>query len=194
MPEEWSPLHDRAICILDTRGYSHEDMVKKVKSNFVELQRKVLTPAMVDKQLRILDQRIEIPYWRVGLATLKDDSQEDNKRGRTLSPKAADDKSKNRSPSKIPRRSGEAGSRPSATKDRTHSPSKTPRKDGESGPRARDSAQDLYALIAQKEAEELAKITAREKEKTENWKPRGPRSKNDVEVRQPLGETHSGYR
>lgn len=167
MPAEWVHLHDRAICILDTREYTHEEMVKKMKSSFPELERKYLSPAMIDKQLRIMDQKVEIPYWRVGIAALDKEMQkekEKEKRGHTLSPRTAKNGDKSQSPSKIPRRSGEARPTPSATQDRSRSPTKIPRK--------RDSAQELWALMQQKEAEELAKIAARDKAKRENWRPR----------------------
>ena len=194
MPEEWNELHDRALCILDTRDYTHEGMVKFVKRQFPALARKCLTPAMVDNQLRIMDQKIDIPYLRVGLASLKDDAEEEKKRGRTLSPKMVENKTKSQSPSKIPRRSGEAAAMQSATKDGTQSPSKILQENTEPALHSKDSAQDLWALMAQKEAEELAKIAGRDKEKKENWRSRGARFRNDLEVRQPHGEMRSRRR
>ncbi|EME47458.1 hypothetical protein DOTSEDRAFT_125148 [Dothistroma septosporum NZE10] len=203
LPEKWSPLHDRAMCILDTRGYTHEAIVKKLKSTFVELQEKCLTPVMIDKQLRILDQKPEIPYWRVGLATLtsaEEEKEEEKKKkkkgqGRALTPKTAGSTGDNQSPSELPRRSTEAVSASSATKNSTRSLSKISRKDTESALHGKDSTQDLYVLMAHMEAKELAKTATQHQEEQENWKPHGPRAKgstNSLRMRQPLAQISSG--
>lgn len=73
LPSHWGPQHDRAICILDARNYNHAAIVLKVRRAFPELHG-MLTPAMVDKRLRQLDQNVYIDYWAVGLA--KSDKQQ----------------------------------------------------------------------------------------------------------------------
>ena len=54
LPDAWTQRHDRAICVLDSRNYSHNAIVAKLRRVFPEL-RGTLTPLMVDKRLRILD-------------------------------------------------------------------------------------------------------------------------------------------
>lgn len=66
LPSGWQLYHDRAICILDSRDYDHDDIVVKMRRCFPELKG-VLTPLMIDKRLRILDQNIEVDYWRSGV-------------------------------------------------------------------------------------------------------------------------------
>lgn len=67
LPHNWTAQHDRAICILDARNYSLTGIVAKVRRTFPNL-RGTLTPAMIDKRLRQLDQDVSIDYWAVGLA------------------------------------------------------------------------------------------------------------------------------
>lgn len=67
LPRNWGRRQDRAICILDASNYSLGGIVAKVRHVFPDLDG-TLTPAMVDKRLRQLDQIIEIDYWAVGLA------------------------------------------------------------------------------------------------------------------------------
>lgn len=64
LPESWTTQHDRAICLLDSRNYSHSAIVAKLRRVFPEL-RGTLTPLMIDKRLRILDQNVELDYWRI---------------------------------------------------------------------------------------------------------------------------------
>jgi len=66
LPAAWETHHDRAICLLDSRNYSHSAIVVKLRRCFPEL-RGVLTPLMIDKRLRILDQNVDLDYWRTGL-------------------------------------------------------------------------------------------------------------------------------
>ena len=66
LPAAWETHHDRAICLLDSRNYSHAAIVVKLRRCFPEL-RGVLTPLMIDKRLRILDQNVDLDYWRTGL-------------------------------------------------------------------------------------------------------------------------------
>ncbi|KAI7171657.1 hypothetical protein KC324_g10912, partial [Hortaea werneckii] len=68
----WTQHHDRAICVLDAKGYSLHTIVSHLRKNFPrELRGSILTPAMVDKRLRVLDQDVEIDYWRVGLGLVR---------------------------------------------------------------------------------------------------------------------------
>lgn len=67
LPRNWGRRQDRAICILDASNYSLSGIVAKIRHVFPDLDG-TLTPAMVDKRLRQLDQIIEIDYWAVGLA------------------------------------------------------------------------------------------------------------------------------
>lgn len=66
LPDNWSRQHDRAICVLDSRNYSHPAIVAKLRRVFPDL-RGTLNPLMIDKRLRILDQRLDIDYWSVGI-------------------------------------------------------------------------------------------------------------------------------
>lgn len=66
LPAGWTQQHDRAICVLDARNYALPTIVAKIRRTFPGL-RGILTPGMVDKRLRQLDQDVEIDYWRVGL-------------------------------------------------------------------------------------------------------------------------------
>jgi hypothetical protein len=64
LPDAWNVQHDKAICLLDSRNYSHATIVAKLRRVFPELQG-TLTPLMIDKRLRILDQNVELDYWRI---------------------------------------------------------------------------------------------------------------------------------
>ncbi|RMY52113.1 hypothetical protein D0863_14369 [Hortaea werneckii] len=72
LPNSWTQHHDRAICVLDAKGYSLHTIVSHLRKNFPrELRGSILTPAMVDKRLRVLDQDVEIDYWRVALGLVR---------------------------------------------------------------------------------------------------------------------------
>ncbi|RMY51349.1 hypothetical protein D0865_06400 [Hortaea werneckii] len=72
LPNSWTHHHDRAICVLDAKGYSLHTIVSHLRKSFPrELRGSILTPAMVDKRLRVLDQDVEIDYWRVGLGLMR---------------------------------------------------------------------------------------------------------------------------
>ncbi|KAI7232580.1 hypothetical protein KC330_g5833 [Hortaea werneckii] len=72
LPNSWTHHHDRAICVLDAKGYSLHTIVFHLRKSFPrELRGSILTPAMVDKRLRVLDQDVEIDYWRVGLGLVR---------------------------------------------------------------------------------------------------------------------------
>ncbi|KAI7335990.1 hypothetical protein KC354_g17797, partial [Hortaea werneckii] len=72
LPNSWTQHHDRAICVLDAKGYPLHTIVSHLRKSFPrELRGSILTPAMVDKRLRVLDQDVEIDYWRVGLGLVR---------------------------------------------------------------------------------------------------------------------------
>ncbi|RMZ06797.1 hypothetical protein D0862_04509, partial [Hortaea werneckii] len=72
LPETWTHHHDRTICVLDAKGYSLPTIVAHVRKSFPrDFRGSLLTPAMVDKRLRVLDQDVEIDYWRVGLGLVR---------------------------------------------------------------------------------------------------------------------------
>ncbi|GAB7352942.1 hypothetical protein MBLNU459_g3520t2 [Dothideomycetes sp. NU459] len=76
LPPNWTVVHDRAICVLDTCGYSLKEIVKKLRNAFTELTGQVITPSMIDKRLRTLDQIPDIDYFRIGLDRLRSRSTE----------------------------------------------------------------------------------------------------------------------
>lgn len=67
LPADWTIVHDRAICVLDARGYTLEQSISKLRRAFPELIGSVMTIMMIDKRLRILDQNPEIDYFKVGM-------------------------------------------------------------------------------------------------------------------------------
>ncbi|KAI7009805.1 hypothetical protein KC366_g17316 [Hortaea werneckii] len=72
LPTGWTQHHDRAICVLDAKGYSLPTIVNHLRKTFPrDLRGSILTPAMVNKRLRVLDQDVEIDYWRVGLGLVR---------------------------------------------------------------------------------------------------------------------------
>ena len=70
LPPDWTTVHDRAICVLDACDYSLETSIKKIRSAFPELAGSMLTPVMIDKRLRTLDQNPNIDFFRIGLEHL----------------------------------------------------------------------------------------------------------------------------
>ncbi|KAK5120149.1 hypothetical protein LTR85_006630 [Meristemomyces frigidus] len=70
LPGGWAQQHDRAICVLDARNYSLATIITKLRRTFPGLNG-ILTPGMIDKRLRQLDQDVDIDYWRVGLQGTK---------------------------------------------------------------------------------------------------------------------------
>ncbi|KAK6416300.1 hypothetical protein LTR95_017473 [Oleoguttula sp. CCFEE 5521] len=68
LPQAWTQQHDRAICVLDSCNYSPLAMVSKLRRVFPELVG-TLTTLTIEKRLRILDQNVEIDYWRIETAT-----------------------------------------------------------------------------------------------------------------------------
>ncbi|GAB7327031.1 hypothetical protein MBLNU13_g10968t2 [Cladosporium sp. NU13] len=64
LPDSWTTEHDRAICWLDSKNFSHPTIVAKMRRAYPGL-RGTLTPLMIDKRLRILDQNVELDYWRI---------------------------------------------------------------------------------------------------------------------------------
>ncbi|OQN99547.1 hypothetical protein B0A48_14689 [Cryoendolithus antarcticus] len=75
LPQAWTQQHDRAICVLDSRNYSPLAIVSKLRRVFPELIG-TLTPLMIEKRLRILDQNVEIDYWRIGTASSTSETRE----------------------------------------------------------------------------------------------------------------------
>nr|OQO29141.1 hypothetical protein B0A51_02725 [Rachicladosporium sp. CCFEE 5018] len=75
LPQTWTQQHDRAICVLDSRNYSPLAIVSKLRRVFPELIG-TLTPLMIEKRLRILDQKVEIDYWRIGTASSTSETRE----------------------------------------------------------------------------------------------------------------------
>lgn len=67
LPVLWTVAHDRAICVLDARGYTLQQSIRKLRRAFPELIGCVVTPFMIDKRLRVLDQIPEVDYFKVGL-------------------------------------------------------------------------------------------------------------------------------
>ncbi|GAB7365024.1 hypothetical protein MBLNU230_g5805t1 [Neophaeotheca triangularis] len=101
LPLAWNQAHDRAICVLDARGYDLASIVSKIKRVFPMLKG-TLTMGMIDKRLRVLDQRIELDYWRLGL-------RGNGSGGNVVSHAAGAGKSKGRAENSSPR-SAEPGS------------------------------------------------------------------------------------
>jgi hypothetical protein len=85
LPKEWNGVHDHAMCVLDTCNYSLSAIVKKLRSAFPELSKAPLTPTMVDKRLRVLDQNPDIDYFRTGLEHANREGMEKARRGKTVS-------------------------------------------------------------------------------------------------------------
>ncbi|KAI4750411.1 hypothetical protein E4T52_17020 [Aureobasidium sp. EXF-3400] len=85
LPKEWNGTHDHAICVLDTCNYSLNAIVKKLRSAFPELSKAPLTPTMVDKRLRVLDQNPDIDYFRTGLEHANREGMEKARRGKAVS-------------------------------------------------------------------------------------------------------------
>ncbi|KAG9675644.1 hypothetical protein KCU95_g18268, partial [Aureobasidium melanogenum] len=85
LPREWNGTHDHAMCVLDTCNYSLNAIVKKLRSAFPELARSPLTPTMVDKRLRVLDQNPDIDYFRTGLEHVNREGLEKARRGKATS-------------------------------------------------------------------------------------------------------------
>lgn len=69
LPAAWTPQHDKAICVLEFRGYTNEMIVSKIRETFREIQG-ILTPGMIEKRLRQLDQNVEIRYWQIAIEHL----------------------------------------------------------------------------------------------------------------------------
>jgi len=67
LPTKWTVVHDRAICVLDARGYTLQQTISKLRHAFPELIGSVMTPMMIDKRLRVLDQNPKIDYFKIGM-------------------------------------------------------------------------------------------------------------------------------
>lgn len=66
--------------MLDACGYSLDRNIRKLKSAFPELACAVLTPVMIDKRLRTLDQDLSVDFFRLGLDHLLAYLSEDKRR------------------------------------------------------------------------------------------------------------------
>jgi hypothetical protein len=66
LPSNWTQQHDKAICILDVKNYSHPAMIVKLRRTFPSLCGP-LTPVMIDKRLQQLDQNVELDYYSAGI-------------------------------------------------------------------------------------------------------------------------------
>lgn len=69
LPTGWNERVDKLICSIDLLGGDHARIVKKVRQFHPRLAG-VLTPTMIDRRLRQLDQDINIDYWSLGLQSI----------------------------------------------------------------------------------------------------------------------------
>jgi hypothetical protein len=67
LPQFWTIECDRFVCRLDAEDVPLSRIVALVKKEFQPLKLVMLTPGMVDKRLRMLDQDVSIDYWKDGL-------------------------------------------------------------------------------------------------------------------------------
>ena len=68
LPQFWTIECDRFVCRLDAEDVPLSRIVALVKKEFQPLKLVTLTPGMVDKRLRILDQDVSIDYWKDSLS------------------------------------------------------------------------------------------------------------------------------
>lgn len=68
LPQFWTIECDRFVCRLDAEDVPLSRIVALVKKEFQPLKLVTLTPGMVDKRLRMLDQDVSIDYWKDGLS------------------------------------------------------------------------------------------------------------------------------
>lgn len=66
-PEAWNADCDRYICRLDVQDEPIANIVIMVKKKFPTLGMATLTAGMIDKRLRMLDQDVNVDYWKNGL-------------------------------------------------------------------------------------------------------------------------------
>lgn len=67
-PRPWAtPSVDRLVCALDARDLGAAEIIHRVKTQFPELQPAIITANMVDNRILILDQRVELDYFKHGL-------------------------------------------------------------------------------------------------------------------------------
>jgi len=68
LPPQWSRHHDRAICFMDASSdCSLTSIVSNIKRSYPELAMARLTPGMIEKRLKVLDQNIYVDYWGLAL-------------------------------------------------------------------------------------------------------------------------------
>ncbi|EON61617.1 hypothetical protein W97_00832 [Coniosporium apollinis CBS 100218] len=68
LPASWTSAHDQAICMLDAKQVPVTSIAARLKRAFPDLRGVAVTPAMVERRLRCLDQIPEVDYWRRALA------------------------------------------------------------------------------------------------------------------------------
>jgi len=62
---------DRLICTLDARDLGVSEIIRRVKDQFPNLYSHIITAEMVDRRLRVLDQNVEIDYFKTGSGVTK---------------------------------------------------------------------------------------------------------------------------
>jgi hypothetical protein len=67
----WNTQHDRFIALLDVQDYHSPAIVNRVKKQYPELRHECITPGMIDKRLRILDETIDCLFFTEGLERVK---------------------------------------------------------------------------------------------------------------------------
>ncbi|KAJ9641959.1 hypothetical protein H2199_005174 [Coniosporium tulheliwenetii] len=71
LPASWTSAHDQAICMLDAKAVPVTSIAARLKRAFPDLRAVAVTPAMVERRLRCLDQIPEVDYWRRALAGVR---------------------------------------------------------------------------------------------------------------------------
>lgn len=67
LPHIWALEHDKTICMLDARGLMLAEVIAKLRLLFPEMCRHIISTAMIDKRLRVLDQIPEVDHFKRGL-------------------------------------------------------------------------------------------------------------------------------
>jgi hypothetical protein len=72
LPDGWADAHDRTICMLDSRGHSLPTIERKFKRRYPEMDIASLNIGILDRRLRWLDYRYDVPHWKEGLGMRTD--------------------------------------------------------------------------------------------------------------------------
>ena len=88
LPQSWTTDHDRTLCYLDTYYTNVTKIIGKLKRKFPALEKERLTAEMIDVRLRLLDQDVEIDYWREALVRIDAASERETSRSRTVAESA----------------------------------------------------------------------------------------------------------